>query len=153
MSCVHLSGHGACPKCAAERVAGIGSDSYPSQGIESTSQSAYRSIDGVRGKLRRSVYEVIVRLAEAGQFGATGEEVEELAELGGNTVRPRLKELEADRFVRKGVRTRKTRSGRAAIVWEPVRRDAWFDRPPPVEPKNEKETKPAEPLPGQEKLL
>jgi transcription initiation factor IIE alpha subunit len=92
----------------------FGTDRYPSAGSEQTSQDAYRSLDDVRGKIRKRVYSVMLNLHD----GATSEELERLTELSGNTVRPRLKELERDGFVFKSEDRRPTRSGRDAIVWK-----------------------------------
>lgn len=98
----------------------IGTDTYPAEGSEDTSREAYASLSSVRGPLRRLVYGIIVENAIEGFSGCTAHELETLTKLSGNTIRPRLKELERDGFVRKGTLKRATPSGRMAIVWEPV---------------------------------
>lgn len=50
--------------------------------------------------------------------GATNDEIETALGLIGSTVRPRVVELRARGLVRDSGKTRKTRTGRAAIVWE-----------------------------------
>ena len=124
-----------CDKPVQKALEGIGTDTYPAQGSEQTSRDAYYSLNEVRGSLRRNVYEVLLNT-----LGATSEEIEDATGLDGNTVRPRLKELEEGGYAFKGAVQRKTRSGRDAIVWEPQRKDAV-----PVEI--------VAPLPGQERLL
>ncbi len=94
----------------------IGTDRYPAEGRADTSRAAYEShAPKVRGRKRREVYVAI------GKFGgATAEQIEEATGMSGNTVRPRLKELEDGLFIVKTAETRMTRAGRAAIVWQPV---------------------------------
>lgn len=57
----------------------------------------------------------------AGRDGATAQEIETALGLGGSTVRPRLVELRETGCVRDSGRTRKTASGRSAVVWECTR--------------------------------
>ena len=116
---------------------GIGTDSYPSQGSEPTSIAAYHSVDSIRAESRRVVYEVIVNQAADGLAGATQDEVGETTGKPPNSVWPRFKELEADGYIFKGELRRETRTGRAAIVWEPRS----------IAPEA------VSPLPGQERLL
>lgn len=53
--------------------------------------------------------------------GATAQEIEAGTGIAGNTVRPRLVELREGGSVRDSGRTRKTASGRSAVVWEFVK--------------------------------
>ena len=78
-----------------------------------TSIAAAESIEPSMGRLQQIVLAYVV---ERGQLGATREEIETGLELGGNTVRPRVKELERKGLVRVCNDTRATRSGRAANV-------------------------------------
>ena len=57
----------------------------------------------------------------AGRDGMTAQEIEDALSLGGSSVRPRLVELRETGCVRDSGRTRKTASGRSAVVWEFVR--------------------------------
>jgi len=50
--------------------------------------------------------------------GATADEIEQHTGLAGNTVRPRLVALRARGLVCDSGERRKTRSGRAAVVWK-----------------------------------
>jgi transcription initiation factor IIE alpha subunit len=50
--------------------------------------------------------------------GATNEEIETALQMTGNTVRPRVVELRERKLIHDSGQTRKTRSGRNAIVWE-----------------------------------
>jgi predicted transcriptional regulator len=56
-------------------------------------------------------------VARCGDFGATEQEIEQALALPGNTVRPRLWELEKAGQVVKSIKTRLTRSGRQARVY------------------------------------
>jgi hypothetical protein len=49
---------------------------------------------------------------------ATDEELIERTKISANTLRPRRRELELKGIVRDSGETRKTRSGRSAVVWE-----------------------------------
>jgi predicted transcriptional regulator len=60
---------------------------------------------------------VFLFILNRGPLGATLEEIEVALDLSGNTIRPRRVELEAKGFVEDSGRTRKTTSGREAIVW------------------------------------
>ena len=80
---------------------------------ESTSQAAARSIRAAAPDMRRRVYEYI----EAEEnHGATRDEIEVALGMPGNTVRPRVKELLAEYRITETQYTRRTRSGRNAVV-------------------------------------
>jgi predicted ArsR family transcriptional regulator len=67
--------------------------------------------------------QVFLYVLNQGSMGATLEEIEHALQLPGNTVRPRRIELEEKGFVIDSKKTRKTASGRSAIVWivpEPI---------------------------------
>ncbi len=49
--------------------------------------------------------------------GLTADDLEVRLSMSGNSVRPRLRELEAARQVTRTARTRRTRSGSLALVW------------------------------------
>ena len=81
---------------------------------EGTSRQAAERIVGAAGTLRRQVYEFI---RDRGEHGATDEEIATGLGMNPSTVRPRRGEAqEAGLIVDSGL-TRKTASGRAAIVW------------------------------------
>jgi hypothetical protein len=52
-----------------------------------------------------------------GEDGATDEEMQDALGMGGSTQRPRRRELELAETVRNSGRTRRTKSGRNAVVW------------------------------------
>ena len=80
-----------------------------------TSKDAARLIEPTRGTLRERVLEVIRGNAVLG--GLTDEEGMEITGLPPSTYRPRRVELvEANLIVDSG-RTRRTKSGRQAVVW------------------------------------
>lgn len=105
-----------CVKCGG-RLDGEEPNPYPpAAGREVTSQDAYQSVgDRRRESLRERVYR---ELEECN--GTTADDLEMRLNLAGNTIRPRLKELEAQGRIRKSPRNSLTRAGRHAIVWEVV---------------------------------
>lgn len=78
-----------------------------------TSREAARLIRPVTGKARRQVYEAIRSRAD----GMTDEELQTVLQMSPSTQRPRRVELVEGGLVRDSGRTRKTKSGRSAIVW------------------------------------
>lgn len=60
---------------------------------------------------------VLAHLASCGERGATAQELEGALNLSGNTIRPRLVELRETGCVEDSGTTRKTASGRSAVVW------------------------------------
>lgn len=80
----------------------------------STSEDAAIAIQPHLNRLRARVYEFI---AQRREFGATCDEIEAGTSLRGNTIRPRLLELELVKRIVRTTRTRPTRSGRQALVW------------------------------------
>lgn len=83
---------------------------------DTTSREAAESVREQLSRLRGRVLEAIV----SGPDGATDEEIQLYCALGGNTERPRRGELEKLGLIRDSGRTRRTASGRRAIVWVPV---------------------------------
>lgn len=79
-----------------------------------TSKAAAKSMEGKAATQRGDILRF---LAERGEQGATAFEVEQLMHISGNSVRPRLVELRASGAVVAAGFTRKTGSGRAAVVW------------------------------------
>jgi predicted ArsR family transcriptional regulator len=77
-----------------------------------TSRDAAHSIAPHLARLEQLVLDA---LGNAG--GLTAQELEYVTGLAGNTVRPRLWELRKRGLVADSGQTRKTPSGRAAIVW------------------------------------
>lgn len=63
----------------------------------------------------------VLALLAGREGGMTAQEIEDALSLGGSSVRPRLCELREGGSVRDSGRTRKTQSGRSAVVWEFVR--------------------------------
>jgi len=68
------------------------------------------------GTQRRVVYDWIARYSEFPYDGITRDELEAVSGLTGNTIRPRVRELEEEGFIEETDRTRKTRSGSMATV-------------------------------------
>ncbi len=60
---------------------------------------------------------VLDAIRDAGRDGLTDEEVEDALHLGGNSARPRRKELEEGGLIVDSGERRETSTGRAAIVW------------------------------------
>lgn len=80
-----------------------------------TSREAAAKIEPTRNEKRA----VVLRAIEL-HGGLTDEQVAELTGMDPNTARPRRIELIAEKLVRDSGRTRVTRSGRKAVVWEKV---------------------------------
>ncbi len=87
--------------------------SLPTNGTP-TSDAAAASMRPHAATLRADIYSFVSRRH---QVGATADEIEMMLEIAGNTVRPRLVELRQLGSIRDSGRTRKTRSGRSAIIW------------------------------------
>lgn len=83
-----------------------------------TSREAARRMTMSAATVRRRI---LRRLASWEQRGWTDEELCDYLGLSANTVRPARNALVARTLVRDSGRTRKTRSGRDAIVWVEVR--------------------------------
>ena len=79
-----------------------------------TSQEAACAIEPRAATLRRAVLECI---RAAGDGGRTDEEVQDELGMNPSTERPRRIECERMGLVRDSGRTRKTKSGRNAVVW------------------------------------
>jgi predicted ArsR family transcriptional regulator len=79
-----------------------------------TSRAAAESVKPHAATLREQVFEYIDRQSIV---GATADEIEADLELSGNTVRPRLVELRRDGRICDSGNTRKTRTGRSAVVY------------------------------------
>jgi predicted transcriptional regulator len=79
-----------------------------------TSVAAAEAIRPSAAAIRERVADLVSR---CGDFGATEQEIEAALALPGNTVRPRLWELEKAGQVVKSIKTRPTRAGRQARVY------------------------------------
>ncbi len=90
-------------------------DDPPAQRHSETSVAAAEDIASAAQTLRRMV---LLYLKSRHPDGATDEEAQELLMMSPNTQRPRRVELVRAGLVRDSGRTRKTRSGRKAVVWE-----------------------------------
>jgi hypothetical protein len=86
----------------------------PCQRHSVTSREAAESIKPDASELRRRV---LAYLRGRGEDGATDEEMQDALGMGGSTQRPRRRELELAETVRNSGRTRRTKSGRNAVVW------------------------------------
>jgi hypothetical protein len=86
----------------------------PAQQHSPTSQAAAEAIAPVAGRLRRRVYE---HLLSVGVAGCTDEEGIAALGMSASTYRPRRIECVEAGLVRDSGRTRKTKSGRQAVVW------------------------------------
>ncbi len=86
----------------------------PYQRGSATSSAAAAEIEPKVNRLRRQVLDYLRIVGEA---GATDEEIQRWCNMQGNTERPRRKELVRDGLVVDSGTTRKTESGRQAVVW------------------------------------
>lgn len=91
-------------------------DLPPAQAHSPTSVAAAEAVAPKVGRLRRVVLDCL--RGEPG--GLTDEEVIDRTGLSPSTARPRRIELQRTGLVKDSGRTRKTRSGRLATVWEAV---------------------------------
>lgn len=82
--------------------------------IQDTTLSARDQIKSKRLTLRDKVLNYIT---QAGDRGATDEELQQVLFMAGNTERPRRDELLSMGLIRDSGRRRKTSSNRDAIVW------------------------------------
>ena len=85
----------------------------PYQKHSPTSRAAAASIDNA-ASLRARVYRLI---EERESWGATDIEIQNELNMDGNTERPRRRELQRAGKIKDSGRTRKTPSGRSAVVW------------------------------------
>jgi hypothetical protein len=90
----------------------------PAQSHSPTSLAAAASIKKAIGPLHREILEL---LSELPNMGATDEEMQFELNMLANTQRPRRRELELMGHVVNSGQTRRTRSGREAVVWERVK--------------------------------
>ena len=79
-----------------------------------TSDAAALSMREYKLKQRGQVYGYLLDCREK---GATADEAEAYLGIAGNSLRPRLVELRELKLIRNSGLTRKTRTGRGAIVW------------------------------------
>ncbi len=89
----------------------------PAQLHSATSIAAAQAIEPAAGTLE---WEVLDYLRLVGVHGATDDEIQEALSMQGSTQRPRRIKLFGKGLVTRGERTRKTKSGRDAVVWEAV---------------------------------
>ena len=90
----------------------------PWQRHSATSLAAAEAIQPRLNGLQQSVMRTIRAASKHASFnGATDEEIGDWLGLGGNTVRPRRRELQLAGLIRDSGRTRATASGRQAVVW------------------------------------
>lgn len=84
----------------------------PSQGHSPTSMAAGASIEKTIGPLHLKVLDYLTR-----HPGATDEILCDKLLLGGNTLRPRRRELQLMGYVLDSGKVMPTRSGRNAVIW------------------------------------
>ena len=87
----------------------------PFQGHSATSKEAARAIAGQLGRMELEILNLIMDAQAAGALGATDEEL--IVAFGTQSARPRRIYLTATGKLRDSGATRKTRTGRAAVVW------------------------------------
>ena len=92
-------------------------DDAPYVAHSETSRAAAESIDAA--VLRCRVY---LSISDAGADGMTCDEVEAHLAMRHQTASARIRELVLKGYVRASEKCRRTRSGRAATVWEVIRR-------------------------------
>lgn len=88
-------------------------DDAPHNGTE-TSKAAARSIAPRMNQMRMSILGALLRAAP---YGLTAQEIEQHTGMTGNSIRPRLVEMETLTWVSRGPEVRATKSGRDAAVW------------------------------------
>ena len=86
----------------------------PFQAHSATSRASAREIEPEAQTLQGRVLSAI-RAAEHG--GMTDEELQTDLEMNPSTQRPRRRELQLKKLIRDSGRTRRTKSGRKAVVW------------------------------------
>jgi hypothetical protein len=86
----------------------------PSQRHSPTSVAAAEAIEPKIGRLHRLVLQALA----VSRYGETDEDLMRLTGLGGNTLRPRRRELQLWGKVRDSGRTRPVASGKDAVLWE-----------------------------------
>lgn len=79
-----------------------------------TSHAARIAIIPIAPAIVEQVYQFI---ASKGVHGATAQEIEAGLSIKGDTIRPRLVTLREDRRIETLGEVRRTRAGRAAVVW------------------------------------
>lgn len=79
-----------------------------------TSADAALRAEPRAGTDRATVLRILVI---AGDYGCTDEELQTISNLDPSTERPRRVELERGGWIKDSGKTRKTRSGRSAVVW------------------------------------
>ena len=79
-----------------------------------TSRAAAEAIEPCAETLRGKLLAILREHPE----GLTDEQMQELSGLDGSTQRPRRQELEKLNLCHKTIGTRKTKSGRAALIWK-----------------------------------
>ena len=89
-------------------------DLPPHQMHSPTSRAAAEAIMPSEGSLEEAVYDCIV---QAGEHGMTDAEVQTRLGLDGSTQRPRRVRLVEKGLVKDSGETRKTKTGRHAVVW------------------------------------
>jgi hypothetical protein len=112
--CAKLLGSWECTGCGEWRQARIPYRGEAPHNGTATSVEAAESVEPVRGSLQWRVWRYV---NGRDLDGATAQEIERGLGLSGNTVRPRLRELEAMQLIQKTNRTRETASGRKATVY------------------------------------
>jgi len=85
---------------------------WPNCNTQATSTAAAKSIKPAIGKIKRQVLRFI-----RDQGGATCDEVEQYLDLRHQTASARIRELSVAGLIVANGEKRKTRSGRAALVW------------------------------------
>lgn len=89
----------------------------PAQPHSPTSKAAAEAIEPAVGTLQARV---LAYIRQCGLCGATDDELQRFLEMDPSTERPRRIELQRKGLIRDSGKTRPTRSGRQAIVWEVV---------------------------------
>lgn len=92
-------------------------ESAPHNGTRTSRDAAADAVPFVQKQRAR----VLAHLFACGEHGATAQEIESALGMSGNSVRPRLVELREHGCAEFRGDTRKTTSGRAALVWRAKR--------------------------------
>lgn len=97
-----------------KRMAEVGGLFPPYQRHSDTSYTAAARVEPTAATLRREVLDFI---RSRGDYGATDSEVQAALDMGGNTERPRRRELQTQGFIKDSGHRRLTPSRRQAVVW------------------------------------
>lgn len=97
-------------------------DTYigPNSGFPHSGNDTSRAAAQVNGARRESQRARLIRLFSSPTAGYTDEDLGDMMQLDGSSLRPRRWQLVKDGYIRDNGKRRNTRNGLSAVVWEPV---------------------------------